>query len=198
VSEYLTPLKLIEVVGAVFSITYSLLLMREKTIGWLFGIFSSLLSIIIFYNSKTYAQAIISIYYAGVGVYGWYYWVKAEKRDEHIHIWSIKQHVLYISVFIVLSLGCSYLFDHYTDSLNPYLDSFVTVFGFLASIKEARKILTSWVYWFVINLLSVVLYFNSELDIYGIMMIMYAAICIPGYLSWKKIYDANKKEITSP
>lgn len=196
-SEYLTPFKIIEALGAVFSIVYSLLLIREKTIGWLFGILSSVLGVFLFFETKLYAQAIISIYYAGIGVYGWYYWIKAGARDEHIHKWKLRQHVLYIAVFALLSWACSYLFEKYTDSSSPYLDSFLTVFGFLASIKEARKIMTSWVYWFAINAFSVLLYFNQHLYFYAAMMIVYAAICIPGYLNWRRIYNQNPPAPTS-
>ena len=190
-SEYFTFYNIIEFLGAVFSIVYSLLLMREKSIGWLFGIASSLLGIILFIESKIYAQAIISVYYAGIGIYGWLYWKKAEQRNEHIHKWKPQQHVLYITIFVVFSLLSSYAFENYTDSQNPYLDSFVTVFGFLASIKEARKILTSWMYWFMINSFSVMLYYNQQLDFYSAIMVLYALICIPGYLNWKKIYEQH-------
>jgi nicotinamide mononucleotide transporter len=198
VFAYFTFYNVIEVIGALFSITYSLLLMREKPIGWLFGIISSLLGIVLFFESKIYAQALISIYYAAIGVYGWMYWKKAQERDEHIHKWNIKQHLTFISLFTVLSLVSAYLFQTYTDSQSPMLDSFLTVFGILASIKEARKILTSWLYWFVINLFSVVLYFNQHLYFYAAMMIVYAAICIPGYLSWLKIYRNHRPISTSP
>jgi nicotinamide mononucleotide transporter len=170
--------------------------MREKIVGWAFGIAASLLSTYLFFETKLYAQAIISIYYAGIGVYGWMYWYKAEKVHQHISIWNVKSHVIFIAIFLMIAILSAYVFKNYTDSSSPYLDSFLTSFGFLASIKEARKILTSWVYWFVINLFSVWLYFNQHLYFYAVMMIVYAGICIPGYLSWLKIYRANKSTST--
>jgi nicotinamide mononucleotide transporter len=192
VLSYFTFFRSIEIIGGVSSIVYSLLLMREKRIGWFFGIASSLLGIVLFFETKIYAQALISVYYAGVGVYGWFYWKKAEQRNEHIHIWGVKQHLLMIVCFTILSLGSAFLFATYTDSQSPYLDSFLTLFGVLASIKEARKVLTSWVYWFAINAFSVILYFNQHLYFYAATMILYAIICIPGYLNWLKIYRENK------
>jgi nicotinamide mononucleotide transporter len=194
VLSYFTFYNTIEIIGSICSIVYSLLLMREKPIGWFFGIASSVLGFILFYESKIYAQAIISIYYGAVGVYGWLYWRKAQLRNEHIHIWGAKQHLIFILLFSLLSVGSAHLFSTYTDSQSPYLDSFLTLFGLLASIKEARKILTSWVYWFVINAFSVVLYFNQHLYFYAVMMIVYTAICVPGYLSWKKIYDEHRED----
>lgn len=193
--ENLSPPLVLEILASCFSIIYSLLLMREKISGWAFGIASSVLSIILFYETKLYAQAAISVYYAAVGVYGWVYWIKAKQRDEHIHKWEIKLHALAIALFTILSLCTAYLFKNYTDSASPYLDSFLTLFGLLASIKEARKILTSWIYWLVINVFSAWLYYTQGMNFYAILMIVYAGICIPGYLSWLKIYKTKSISI---
>jgi nicotinamide mononucleotide transporter len=184
----------LEIAGAGLSIIYSLLLMREKTIGWWFGIASSLIGIWLFYQTKIYAQSIISLYYALVGVYGLWYWKNAERKNEHIHNWHFTTHLKFITLFSLLSLLCAFLFDKYTDSASPYLDSFITVFGLLASIKEARKILTSWVYWFALNAFSVLLYYQQELFYYAALMVVYTLICVGGFISWYKIYKQNQAE----
>ncbi|MBP9185939.1 MAG: nicotinamide mononucleotide transporter [Bacteroidia bacterium] len=183
--------QILEIGGAGFSIICSLLLMREKTIGWWFGIASSIIGVVLFYHTKLYAQSIISIYYVGVGVYGLWYWKKAEIKNEHIAVWKPLTHVYTIIIFTGLSLACSYLFKNYTDSASPYLDSFITLFGLLASIKEARKILSSWVYWFVINAGSVLLYYQQSMYYYAVLMVVYTLICIGGFISWYKIYKAH-------
>ena len=180
--------QLLEITSAGLSIIYNLLLMREKTLGWWFGIAASVTGVILFYYTKLYAQSIISIYYAGVGVYGLWYWKNAEQKNEHIANWKILTHVKFIALFGLISFLCATLFIKYTDSVSPYLDSFITAFGLLASIKEARKILTSWVYWFILNALSVVLYYQQELYYYACLMVVYTVICVFGYLNWYKIY----------
>lgn len=185
--------QLLEIASAVFSIIYSLLLMREKTIGWWFGIAASIAGVVLFYLTKLYAQSIISVYYAGVGIYGLWYWKNAEEKNEHISIWPILAHIKYIIIFGVISFLCASFFIKYTDSASPYLDSFITAFGLLASIKEARKILTSWVYWFVLNALSVVLYYQQGLYYYAALMVVYTFICIGGYLSWYNIYKQKRE-----
>jgi nicotinamide mononucleotide transporter len=185
--------EVLEIIGASFSIIYSLLLMREKSIGWWFGIASSLTGVFIFYHTRIYAQALISVYFAAVGVYGLWYWKKAEKREEHIHAWPPLYHVYAIVLFSLLALVSAYFFRTYTASASPMFDSFITLFGLLASIKEARKILTSWVYWFVINAASVVLYYQQGLTYYAWLMIVYTFICVPGYLNWLRIYKQNRQ-----
>ncbi len=179
---------ILEILGSSFSIIYSLLLMKEKILGWPFGIISSILGAILFYKTKLYAQSMISVYYMAIGIYGWMFWMNAKKKHVHIRKWNLQTHIVYVSIFGFFSVAAAYYFQYYTDSASPYLDSFLTLFGFLASIKEARKILTSWIYWLVINLFSGWLYYSQGLNFYAGMMLVYTAICIPGYLSWLKIY----------
>lgn len=186
----------VEILGAAFSIVYSLLLMREKSIGWWFGIASSLIGVWLFYQSKIYAQAMISFYFVLVGCYGLWYWKQAEKQHQHIAAWPAKNHLVAVVIFTILSLLSAYFFSKYTNSSSPYFDSFVTLFGLLASIKEAHKILSSWIYWFLINAASVVLYYQQGLYYYAVLMIVYSAICIPGYLNWLRIYKLHKNDAT--
>lgn len=179
---------ILEITAAACSIGYSLLLMREKITGWYLGILSSILSMILFYHTRLYAQSIISIYYAGIGVYGLIYWTKANRRNEHIHQWKATTHVRMIVIFAAISIAAGVLMQKYSDASRPMPDAFLTIFGFLASIKEARKVLSSWIYWFFINLGSAWLYYLQELNVYAVLMVVYAFICIPGFISWYRIW----------
>lgn len=181
----------LEIGSAICSIVYSLLLMQEQKLGWLFGIISSLLGIVLFMQTRLYAQSLVSIYYAAIGVYGWIYWHKAEQRNEHIHIWKWRYHIFTIIACVIVSIFFSELFKNYTNSSSPLFDSVVTVFGVAASIKEARKVLSGWIYWLVINLASSVLFYQQHLYIYAALMIVYAGICVPGYFNWLRIYKQH-------
>lgn len=163
--------------------------MREQKLGWLFGIVSAVLSGLLFLHTKLYAQSAIQLYFVAIGIYGWFYWSKAEKRNEHIHKWPYTNHVVALASCTLVSFVVSRLFMVYTDSPFPVLDSTLTVFGLMASIKEARKILSSWFYWLVINIGSAALYAQQQLYLYAVLMAVYAIICIPGYVSWLRIYQ---------
>lgn len=186
---------ILEIIAACCSIIYSILLIKEKVVGWFFGILSSITSVVVFYHTQLYAQSLISIYYAAIGVYGWMYWKKARERNEHIHVWKLSMHLKAIVLFSCISILSWWIMKTYTNASSPLLDAFLTAFGFLASIKEARKILSSWAYWFVINALSGWLYYKQGLNIYAAMMLVYTIICIPGYIGWLKIYrEFGEKE----
>lgn len=74
----------------------------------------------------------------------------------------------------------------HTDSPRPYFDASLTVFGFSATILEARKILSAWIYWFIINGASIVLMIDRKMPLYAGLSLVMTLLCIKGYLDWKK------------
>jgi nicotinamide mononucleotide transporter len=66
----------------------------------------------------------------------------------------------------------------------PIIDSFTTVFSVIATFMLTKKILENWLYWVVIDIVSVYLYFSRELHLTSLLFILYSIIAIFGYLSW--------------
>jgi nicotinamide mononucleotide transporter len=73
----------IEVLGVITSLVYLYFSVRQIIWLWPFGIISSALFIFIFFNSKFYADMGLQVYYLGVSIYGWMYWLHGGKsRNE--------------------------------------------------------------------------------------------------------------------
>jgi nicotinamide mononucleotide transporter len=77
-----------------------------------------------------------------------------------------------------------YFFTIYTSSKMPIIDSFTTVFSVIATYMLTKKIIENWLYWVVIDILSIYLYFNRELHLTSLLFILYSIIAIFGYYSW--------------
>jgi nicotinamide mononucleotide transporter len=182
----MTNAHIAEFIAAILSIAYSIFMMQERRFCWAFGIVSSVISVVLFYKQQLYGQVLIYFYYIVIGIYGWINWAKMDKDNCHISYWSTQTHYVAFGVLFLVSMATGYILQRYTDSALPYFDACITVFGFAATLKEARKILSSWLYWFFVNAASAILYWLNELPVYSLLMIVYAAICVPGYLSWKK------------
>jgi len=57
-----------------------------------------------------------------------------------------------------LNWGLGWLLDNFRDAESTYLDAHTTIFSFIASYLEARKILSAWLFWIVINGVTIYLY----------------------------------------
>lgn len=181
---------ILEITGVIFNLLYLFFIIKEKKICWIFGIIGSLLSIALFYKTKLYSESILYIYYVIIGAYGYYLWDKKDKHNEEIKIttWSFLSHIYVFVIGTVLAITLGYCFENYTDAKNAYLDAFTTIFSFLASYLEAKKVLSSWIFWIILNGLSVYLYNLRALDLYSVLAIIYFISSFFGLYSWNKRY----------
>ena len=64
----------------------------------------------------------------------------------------------------------------------------------------ARKILENWIYWIIIDIVSIQLYIGRELYLTGLLFLIYTVIAIYGYFTWVKRfrYNENKIILTGP
>ncbi len=183
----MTLLLAVEIFATVFSLGYLFLLIKQNTWCWPFAIISAFLSIFLFVEYKLYSEAILYGYYVIVAIYGWWNWSRPNQKIQ-IRTWKIQYHLIALFIGAGLSMGLGYTFQHFTDADKPLLDATTTIFSFIASILEAKKILSSWIYWIAINFITVGMYFFKSLDIYAIVMIIYFFMSIVGYREWRKVY----------
>lgn len=181
----------LEIVGVVLNLAFLFFLLKEKKICWLFGILGSLVSIYLFYITKLYSECILFIYYVIMGFYGFYLWNRTNDDEGVLKIskWSFSSHIRIIILGLLLSGLLGYYFDNYSDAKKSYLDAFTTIFSFLATYLEAKKILSTWIFWIILNGLSIYLYFTRGLNIYSILAVIYFAASFYGYFEWKRKYN---------
>jgi len=179
---------LVEIGAVVTGLLYVILLMRENIWCWLFGIISSLLSIWLFWYSKLYAESFLYLYYVLMGIYGWYYWSKHLKETDELKIrdYTFQKTGFLILLGIIGTAILSFLFQKFTDAARPLVDSATTIFAFIATYLQTQKILSNWLFWIVINGVSVWLYYDRGLNWYAGLMGIYLVLSVLGYIGWQK------------
>ena len=182
----------VEILATVANLAFVILLIREKTLCWPFGIAGSALSIYLFIDAKLYFEAFLYLFYVVFGIWGWLRWHRREEQqDNPVARWRTRFHLLAIlgcSAFAVL-LGYGAL--SFTDAERPFFDAFTTLFSFFATYLEVAKVLEAWVYWIVINLASIWLYHDRNLDIYAGLIGLYAILSVWGFVSWQRTWLAQ-------
>ena len=178
----------IEIVAVIFGVLYTVLMAKNKISCWIFGVLGSLLSIYLFIAyAKLYGEALLSIFYVFAGIYGWIMWRKQEVIEE-VYQRTIMTHVKIIFVGIACSFLLFYVLIYFfKDAQKPLIDSFTTIFSFIATYLMAKKWIENWFYWIAIDGVSVYLYYSRGLEIYALLMLAYTIIVIYGYFEWKKL-----------
>ena len=155
----------LELIAVILGLIYLILLIKEKIACWIFGILSS-----------------------AIGIYGFWLWsIKGvEKKSFQIKDFKLRSHLITLVIGIVLSLLLGYSFSSLSDASSPYLDSFTTIFSFIASYLQAKKILSSFLYWIVINAATLYLYLHKELEFYFFLTVVYFIFSFVGFITWQR------------
>lgn len=178
----------IEVLGAVTGLIYLYFSIRRNIWLWPVGIVTSAFYVYIFFQSKFYADMGLQVYYFFISFYGWHKWVKAKGNDGKVKISKadITQLSLYIILTLIITIIISYILINYTDSPLPVWDAFTTAGSILATWMLARKILENWLFWIIIDLISMGLYFYKGLYPTVLLFFVYSFMAVVGYIQWKK------------
>lgn len=182
----------VEVLATAANLAFVILLIREKILCWPFGIAGSLLSIYLFIDARLYSEAFLYLFYVLFGIWGWMRWHRRlEENDNPVSRWRFLVHGCAIICCSALAMAVGYGAWQFTDAERPFFDAFTTLFSFLATYLEVAKVLEAWVYWIVINLASIWLYHDRSLDIYALLIGLYAVLSVWGYISWRRAWLAQ-------
>ncbi len=179
----------LEIIAVMTAIMYLLLAIRESIWCWLFAFISTALYTYLFHSVALLSESLLNVYYLIMAVYGWYQWRHSNNQHDQRQItsWSLKKHLTLISLTGLTVPVLGYLTSQYGATM-PYLDAFTTCFAVLATVMLAHKVLQHWHYWFVINSISVYIFFTKELYLTAMMFAVYLIMAIFGWLQWNKNY----------
>jgi nicotinamide mononucleotide transporter len=77
--------------------------------------------------------------------------------------------------------------SNFSNAALPFIDAFTTWGAIVASYMVAKKILENWIYWFVIDFISVFIFASRGLYFTSALFVTYLVIIYFGYKSWSKI-----------
>ena len=179
----------IELAGSVLSIIYLYLSIKQRVSLWIFGFLCSALYVVVFFQSKFYADMSLQFYYLGVSAFGWISW-KAGKPENRKELPVKRTTPLSGAIILVIALVLYFLYyfilSEYTDSPLPKADAFTTALSIVATWMLARKMIEHWWLWIIVDSVSAGLYFYKALYPTAILFVIYTVMAIIGYRQWKK------------
>ncbi len=204
---------IIEWLAVVSGTIYLGLLTRKNILCWYFALASSLLYVYLCFIAHLYLETLLQLFYAFMAVVGWYIWFtektegqlqkSTEIKDKPINTkpikielpireWSLKFHLFNILLSALISLVLGYIFANYTKQLNPYVDAFTTVFSLSTTYMVAKRILSNWIYWIVIDFVSIFLYYDRGYSLSSLLYLIYTIMAFSGFIYWQKQFKSQK------
>jgi nicotinamide mononucleotide transporter len=179
-----------ELLAVVLSIAYLLLAVKENSLCWYAAFFSTLIFLFVFWDVSLLMESALQVYYMGMAIYGWWHWhhVKGKVATLPVSTWPLQRHVVAISSIVLISLASGFFLTGHTEARLPYLDSFTTWGSVFTTYLVAKKVLENWVYWLVIDSVSIYLYVDRGLYATALLFAVYIVIIFFGFIAWQKSY----------
>jgi nicotinamide mononucleotide transporter len=192
---YFTTLPLLELIAVVASLLYVVLAAKGSIWCWPAAILSTVLYTVIFYDVYLWMDSLLQLYYLLMAVYGWFCWHKNNPSNTHTDSnrllysqWTLQRHSSIIVLLTLVSLFLGWIMATYTPAHFPYLDSATTVFAVFATYLITQKVVENWLYFIVIDLVSIYLYVEKGLIPTAALFGSFVILAAYGYWQWRKQY----------
>jgi nicotinamide mononucleotide transporter len=192
-----------EAVAVILAIAYLLLAVKENILCWLFAFLSTAIYTVLFWDVSLLMESALNVYYMAMAVYGWHQWTRGGTNgDDGTHALAVRsmsgqQHVLVISGIAVLTFVSGYFLSEHSSAAWPYIDSFTTWASVITTYLVTRKYLQNWLYWIVIDTVSIPLYIDRGLNLTALLFVAYVVIAVVGYVKWRDHFRNNGQVVAA-
>lgn len=179
-----------EPIGTVLGFLIVWCLIRQNLWAWPLGVAYVFVSVTVLLEARLYANLALHVLgFLPMNLYGWYYWLFGKEPAEAVLPVTRSSRSLMIGMLVICAAGTAVLgtaFAASTDAALPYWDNGVFVASLVAMWLTARKKIENWIFWFVIDVVSVWLYWVQGLPLYAGLYFVYLAMAVAGWRSWQR------------
>jgi nicotinamide mononucleotide transporter len=144
---------------------------RRHIATWPIGIVGCLLYGALFMATQLYADATLQAFFIVTSAIGWWQWRRATLAVTAAPTTPSRaplrwpHWVLLLAGGVVVTLGYGALLLHWTDAFAPFWDAAVLTTSVVAQVLLMQGRRETWLFWIVVNTLSVPLYLSRGLDV---------------------------------
>ena len=179
-----------EAIAVALAIGYLLLAVKENIWCWACAAGSTAIYTLLFWDSLLISESLLNAYYLAMAGYGWYQWRFGGRNDHELHIqtWSPRRHAVVILATAAVVPFWGYAMASWFNADFAYLDAFTSCFAVVTTYMVARKVLENWIYWFVIDSVSIYLYLQKGFYLTALLFVAYLVIIVFGFRRWLRSY----------
>jgi nicotinamide mononucleotide transporter len=178
--------KLIEALAVVFSLAYTWMYLKgELPEGYIFAGLGAGLFAFLCWKRKIYAESALQFFYIGMAVYGYNLISEGGTSADQVTLYT---HVIWLSTATLGTVLLGLFLKHSTDASMPYLDAFTTIFSLVATWLMINLVHENWLYWIVIDTVSIYLYAKRGLKLGSVLFALYLLLALDGYFEAIQIF----------
>ena len=178
--------KLLEALAVVFSLAYTWMYLKgELPEGYIFAGLGAGLFAFLCWKRKIYAESALQFFYIGMAVYGYNLVSEGGTPADQISLYT---HAIWLSIATLGTVLLGLFLKHSTDAEMPYLDALTTIFSLVATWLMINLVHENWIYWIVIDSVSIYLYAKRGLKLGSVLFALYLLLALDGYFEAIQIF----------
>src|SRR5687768_534484 len=109
------PLGWVEVIGFVTGAVCVLLVVQENAWNWPIGLANNVAFLVLFWQSRLFADSLLQVVYFGLGVWGWWNWLHGGPRRDKLPISRTPRHewLILAAAVPIVAWGMNAVLVHY-------------------------------------------------------------------------------------
>lgn len=178
----------IEIVAAVFGVVSVFLSVKQNIWSWPTAIVNVGLYIVVFFESKLYADTGLQVIYVVLNAYGWYHWLYGGKNRTELPVSKTTARLGALLGMLILagSAVVGTFLSRQTDAALPYVDAFTTSTSLVAQWMMTRKLLENWIIWVAVDVIYIGMYIYKSLYVTAVLYLIFLILSALGYVQWRR------------
>jgi nicotinamide mononucleotide transporter len=179
-----------EILGFVAGAVSVALYVRQSVWAWPTGIANSVFWLVLFWGSRLYLDASLQLVYIGLGVAGWWWWVRGQRDGARrtgelpVRRTAPVEALTLVAIGVVATGGLWWLMERVADAA-PLPDAATTVVSLIAQYMITRKLLGNWWCWITVDVAYIVLYTAKHLYLTAALQPLFIVLCVIGLRQWR-------------
>lgn len=188
----------LEIAANIFNIGSVWLANRNHSYTWVVGIVACVLLGVLFFQSRLYADVTLQIFFIVTSLIGLLNWQSTKNKVQlPITRIEIKKTIGFGLLAALVSLAYGWMLQQYTNASYPFVDSLVLGFSVLAQFLLMERKLENWIFWIIVDIISVPLFWSKGLYITAAIYLLFLVNAIWGLLHWIKLYKTQSHQASN-
>lgn len=183
------PINPWETASVFFSFACTWLCTRQVRFNYVLGVISTMLLVVTFYQAKLYGSMALNLYLIPTVIYGWYIWGK-DIHSRPVQRTTARGWVQYAVATAITWAGAVAAIKAFGGSVAR-VDGALLVGSVLAQWMLDRKKLENWIIWAVVNVASVIVYWNAGLHLLSLQFAVFFINTMIAYRQWRNSMEQN-------
>ena len=189
------PMSVGDILGFVSGVICVWLTARANVWNFPVGIVNSVILGLVFFQQRLFADASLQIVFIVLSVMGWWRWLYHRHARESSPVFqtSRREQLTLVGFGLIMTLVLWQVLVALNGAAPP-IDALITALSLCAQWQLNRRQMSSWVWWIVVDVISIPLYWSRGLPLIAALYVVFLLICLKGWWHWRSLAQPHLAE----